>query len=233
MTQLTGRVALVTGAGRGIGRATALALASAGAAVVATARSVDELDSVVEEIRAAGGERGCARLRPLGPRAGDRARRAGGGAVRADRHPRQQRGHRQQRRSTSARGVRRRVLGSNARDQPDGSLHPREGGPAAHALERLRPHHHRRLDQQPCPLAPRRRLRRQQAWRAGPDAHARARARSRGDHRQLRLPWPGAHAGERPTGRVRRGATRASIARSTSAGSRRSADDSSPRTSPR
>jgi NAD(P)-dependent dehydrogenase (short-subunit alcohol dehydrogenase family) len=56
VAQLKGRVALVTGAGRGIGRATALALAAAGAAVVATARSVDELDTAVAEIRAAGGE---------------------------------------------------------------------------------------------------------------------------------------------------------------------------------
>jgi NAD(P)-dependent dehydrogenase (short-subunit alcohol dehydrogenase family) len=50
------RVALVTGAGRGIGRATAIALAGAGTSVVVTARSTDELDAVVSEIAATGGE---------------------------------------------------------------------------------------------------------------------------------------------------------------------------------
>jgi len=50
------RVALVTGAGRGIGRATAVALATAGSPVVLAARSVDELEGAVSEITAAGGE---------------------------------------------------------------------------------------------------------------------------------------------------------------------------------
>ena len=56
MTQLSGRVALVTGGGRGIGRATAVALAAAGAGVVVTARSTDELEETVSAINAAGGE---------------------------------------------------------------------------------------------------------------------------------------------------------------------------------
>ena len=56
MTQLTGRTALVTGAGRGIGRAISCALASAGAQVVVTARSEDELQQVVDEIRGSGGQ---------------------------------------------------------------------------------------------------------------------------------------------------------------------------------
>jgi NAD(P)-dependent dehydrogenase (short-subunit alcohol dehydrogenase family) len=46
----------VTGAGRGIGRAGAIALAAAGSPVVVAARSTDELDGVVSEIAAVGGE---------------------------------------------------------------------------------------------------------------------------------------------------------------------------------
>ena len=55
MQGLAGRVALVTGAGRGIGRAICMAYGAAGAKVAAAARSTEELDSVVDEIRAAGG----------------------------------------------------------------------------------------------------------------------------------------------------------------------------------
>jgi 3-hydroxybutyrate dehydrogenase len=44
-----GRVAIVTGAGRGIGRATALALASRGARVLGVSRTKDELASLADE----------------------------------------------------------------------------------------------------------------------------------------------------------------------------------------
>ena len=56
MTESSGRVALVTGGGRGIGRATAVALAAAGARIVVTARTVAELEDVVAEIAATGGK---------------------------------------------------------------------------------------------------------------------------------------------------------------------------------
>jgi NAD(P)-dependent dehydrogenase (short-subunit alcohol dehydrogenase family) len=51
---LTGRVALVTGAGRGLGRTMALALAAAGASLVVASRSIAELDTLVEEIEQLG-----------------------------------------------------------------------------------------------------------------------------------------------------------------------------------
>ncbi len=51
MNDLNERRALVTGAGRGIGRNIALALADSGADVVVTARSKDEIDRVADEIK--------------------------------------------------------------------------------------------------------------------------------------------------------------------------------------
>lgn len=53
---LTGKTAIVTGGGKGIGRAIALGLADAGAKVVIAARTASEIEAVAEEIRSNGGE---------------------------------------------------------------------------------------------------------------------------------------------------------------------------------
>src|SRR5712692_4053213 len=53
---LSGRVALVTGASQGIGRACAIKLASSGAAVAVAARNQEKLNEVVRQINASGGK---------------------------------------------------------------------------------------------------------------------------------------------------------------------------------
>lgn len=55
MSNLSNKVAVVTGASSGIGRATAIALAASGAAVVVAARRADKLASLVTDIESQGG----------------------------------------------------------------------------------------------------------------------------------------------------------------------------------
>src|SRR6266404_5143028 len=71
---LEGRIVLVTGASRGIGRASAIALARAGAHVILTARTVGGLEEADDEIQKAGG---TATLVPMDLRDGDAIDRLG------------------------------------------------------------------------------------------------------------------------------------------------------------
>ena len=66
MFDLTGKVALITGASRGIGEAIATAYAQAGAKVILTSRNQADLEHAASQIRAAGGQ-----VLPLAAHSGD------------------------------------------------------------------------------------------------------------------------------------------------------------------
>ena len=53
--RLEGKIAIITGAGKGIGREAALAIAAEGAVVVAVARTLSDLDETVTMIKDKGG----------------------------------------------------------------------------------------------------------------------------------------------------------------------------------
>ncbi|MDE2436756.1 MAG: SDR family oxidoreductase [Sphingomonadales bacterium] len=56
MTELSGKVALITGAGQGIGQGVALAMASAGAAVAVAGRTLSKVEDTAQQIAAKGGK---------------------------------------------------------------------------------------------------------------------------------------------------------------------------------
>jgi len=79
--RLDGKIALVTGGGRGIGRAVALALAAAGAELILVSRTPSELDEVAGEIASSGGK---ARALPFDVTRSDAVRDAFAGIDRLD-----------------------------------------------------------------------------------------------------------------------------------------------------
>ena len=85
--KLDGKVAIITGAGRGLGRAMAVKLAETGADIVAAARTQSQLDETADAVKKTGRKCLDRADRRDRLRAGQRARRRHRQAVRQNRHP--------------------------------------------------------------------------------------------------------------------------------------------------
>ncbi len=135
--RLDGKIALVTGAGTGIGRAVCVRLAEEGAEVIVTSRTAAHVEETAAEVEAAcGRRRGRARPRHGAARADRRRRRRGRGTARPDRRPLEQRGHRA-RAHAGGLGGDRRGVGARLPRQHDRDLPGLPRRRSAHARRRL------------------------------------------------------------------------------------------------
>ncbi len=171
MPELAGKVAIVTGASRGIGAAAARALAQAGASVMLAARSQNQAEANAQAINAAGGKAlalecdvsdytACQRLvdettQHLGPA----------------RHPGQQRGC--DRADQHGRDSRSRRMGTEHRDQPDRRLLRDPRRAARHAGTWSRADHKRLLWRRYPPAGGLERILFRQGWAGDADARHR------------------------------------------------------------
>ena len=195
-SRLEGKVASVTGAGRGIGRSIALAYAREGSDIAATARTAAELDAVAAEISAMGREVltiPADLADPCTPEsvASQTLSRFGTIDILVNNAGVGRLGQ-----PATAAGIRRSILEPVAGAEPDGALSSLQSRPADTAQERKRAHHQHCVHRRQGRIAPWLRVFGFQAWSVGPHPQPGVGSGGQGDYGECHLPGAGAYGDE-------------------------------------